>query len=60
MVSKVHQRVRVDPGHGLSRIPRLRATLEDAGVLGAGQDIWKVLSGSEAVVSFQVGTTLMF
>lgn len=34
--------------------------LGDTGVLMARQDICEVLRGSEAVVSFQVGMTLMF
>lgn len=44
----------------LSRILRLPAMLGDAGVLRAGKDVWEVLRGSEAVVSFQYGTILMF
>lgn len=60
MVSKVHQRVRTDAGHSLSRIPRLPAMLGDTGVLMARQDICEDLRGSEAVASFQVGMTLMF
>lgn len=60
MVSQVQQRVRTDAGHSLSRILRLPAMLGDTGVLRAGQDIWEVLRGSEAVVSFPYGTILMF
>lgn len=44
----------------LSRILRLPAMLGDAGVLRAGKDVWEVLRESEAVVSFQYGTILMF
>lgn len=60
MLSKVHHRVRTDTGHSPSRTLRLPAMLGDTGVLRAGQDIWEVLRGSEAVVSFQYGTILMF
>lgn len=54
MVLKVHQRVRTDTGHNLSRILRLPTMLGDAGVLRAGQDICEVLRGSGAVVSFRL------